>query len=236
MPNSGSVKRRRRKDRKRATAAAESPPGAGGAVPEEDGVQGTDTPPAPVEPRDRSVWVKGVVAGSPAQTAGLRVGDVILGLGEAEEATELFEEYRLAARGAKPRERPKETAATAAASAPTAAPAVEAGASPTTAPPPHVAEEEDEEEEEEEEDEEEEEEEQEQEETEEEAEDEEDLPIYEVEDLTEQKRISGKDYYLVKWKGFDEASWEPDENIGKELDSFKEAARRKGSKRGPGWL
>jgi len=42
----------------------------------------------------------------------------------------------------------------------------------------------------------------------------------------EHKVIDGKDFYLVKWKGYTETSWEPDENIGEELDELKESARR----------
>merc|ERR1712196_6300 len=49
--------------------------------------------------------------------------------------------------------------------------------------------------------------------------------IYEVEDLLEYKHIDGKDFYLVKWKGFKETSWEPDENIGQELAKLKVAAK-----------
>lgn len=55
-----------------------------------------------------------------------------------------------------------------------------------------------------------------------------DEAIYEVEDLLEYKPIDGKDFFLVKWKGYSETSWEPDENIGNELAELKEAARRGG--------
>ena len=40
-----------------------------------------------------------------------------------------------------------------------------------------------------------------------------DVEIFEVEDLLEHKSVDNKDYYLVKWKGYTETSWEPDENI-----------------------
>lgn len=50
--------------------------------------------------------------------------------------------------------------------------------------------------------------------------------VYEVEDLLEHKAVDGKDFYLVKWKGYGETSWEPDENIGQELSELKDAARR----------
>eukprot|EP00929_Paragymnodinium_shiwhaense_P073944 TRINITY_DN377_c0_g1_i2.p1 TRINITY_DN377_c0_g1~~TRINITY_DN377_c0_g1_i2.p1 ORF type:complete len:2003 (+),score=627.31 TRINITY_DN377_c0_g1_i2:115-6123(+) len=53
----------------------------------------------------------------------------------------------------------------------------------------------------------------------------EDDGVYEVEDLLEHKNVDGKHYYLVKWKGFGETSWEPDENIGNELSELKRAAR-----------
>merc|ERR1712060_375412 len=50
---------------------------------------------------------------------------------------------------------------------------------------------------------------------------------YEVEDLREHRVKDGQDFYLVKWKGFDEDTWEPDSNIGEELDDLKKAIRRK---------
>merc|ERR1711920_894989 len=51
--------------------------------------------------------------------------------------------------------------------------------------------------------------------------------MYEVEDLLEHRVKDGKDFYLVKWKGFDEDTWEPDCNIGEELDDLKKSIRRK---------
>jgi hypothetical protein len=38
---------------------------------------------------------------------------------------------------------------------------------------------------------------------------------YEVEQILDDKRVSGKPYYLVKWKGYDtlENTWEPIENL-----------------------
>jgi hypothetical protein len=38
---------------------------------------------------------------------------------------------------------------------------------------------------------------------------------YEVEQILDDKRVSGKLYYLVKWKGYDtlENTWEPIENL-----------------------
>jgi len=62
----------------------------------------------------------------------------------------------------------------------------------------------------------------------------EDEGIYEVEDLLEYKLIDGKEFYLVKWKGYNETSWEPDENIGQELAQLKEAAKRGGGGEGEG--
>ncbi|XP_038066709.1 uncharacterized protein LOC119736770 [Patiria miniata] len=42
---------------------------------------------------------------------------------------------------------------------------------------------------------------------------------YEVECLTERKKLSGKIYYLVKWKGFTEQTWEPAGNVSYQLRS-----------------
>jgi hypothetical protein len=38
---------------------------------------------------------------------------------------------------------------------------------------------------------------------------------YEVEQILDDKRVSGKPYYLMKWKGYDtsENTWEPIENL-----------------------
>lgn len=55
---------------------------------------------------------------------------------------------------------------------------------------------------------------------------EQDEGIYEVEDLLEHKVVDGRDYFLVKWKGYGDTSWEPNENIGEELAELKEAAKR----------
>mmetsp|Transcript_13436 Transcript_13436/g.26597 ORF Transcript_13436/g.26597 Transcript_13436/m.26597 type:complete len:81 (-) Transcript_13436:249-491(-) len=40
-------------------------------------------------------------------------------------------------------------------------------------------------------------------------------PEYEVDRILDSKRISGKQHYLVKWKGFGvkDASWEPAKNL-----------------------
>ncbi len=38
--------------------------------------------------------------------------------------------------------------------------------------------------------------------------------VYEVEDLLDHKNEHGSNHYLVKWKGFPDPTWEPDENIG----------------------
>ncbi|CAE8611331.1 unnamed protein product [Polarella glacialis] len=51
--------------------------------------------------------------------------------------------------------------------------------------------------------------------------------VFEVEDLLDFKTTDGRDLYLVKWKGFGETSWEPDENIGQELADLKRGARAK---------
>jgi hypothetical protein len=50
--------------------------------------------------------------------------------------------------------------------------------------------------------------------------------IYEVEDLLDHKHIDGKDYFLVRWKSYSDTSWEPDENIGQELQKLKDAAKQ----------
>ncbi|XP_038052671.1 uncharacterized protein LOC119725346 [Patiria miniata] len=42
---------------------------------------------------------------------------------------------------------------------------------------------------------------------------------YEVECLTERKKLRGKIYYLVKWKGFTEQTWEPAGNVSYQLRS-----------------
>ena len=55
--------------------------------------------------------------------------------------------------------------------------------------------------------------------------DEQDEGIYEVEDVLEHKSVDGKDYFLVKWKGYGDTSWEPDENMGDELSDLKAAAK-----------
>eukprot|EP00438_Fugacium_kawagutii_P015883 Skav206407 [mRNA] locus=scaffold2210:163632:183175:+ [translate_table: standard] len=44
----------------------------------------------------------------------------------------------------------------------------------------------------------------------------------------------GKDLYLVRWKGYSEPSWEPDENIGSELAALKRAARERAGADGEG--
>merc|ERR1712039_762077 len=65
------------------------------------------------------------------------------------------------------------------------------------------------------------------------AEDEKDVAVdpddtlFEVEDLLEHRSTDGKDYYLVRWKGFEEETWEPDDNIDEELTDRKEELRRK---------
>ena len=41
------------------------------------------------------------------------------------------------------------------------------------------------------------------------------------------RQANGKELYLVKWKGYSENSWEPDENIGAELAGLKRAARER---------
>merc|ERR1712194_840291 len=56
--------------------------------------------------------------------------------------------------------------------------------------------------------------------------------VFEVEDIAGHKVKDGKDFFLIKWKGFKEASWEPDENVGQELKHLKEEAKKVKSKKG----
>ena len=48
------------------------------------------------------------------------------------------------------------------------------------------------------------------------------------------RHSDGKDLYLVRWKGYAEPSWEPDENIGSELATLKRAARERAGGEGEG--
>ena len=48
------------------------------------------------------------------------------------------------------------------------------------------------------------------------------------------RHADGKDLYLVRWKGYSENSWEPDENIGSELADLKKAARERAQGEGEG--
>jgi len=51
---------------------------------------------------------------------------------------------------------------------------------------------------------------------------------FEVEDLLEHRvGDDGQDFFLVKWNGYTETSWEPEGNIGSELNSLKEAVKRR---------
>jgi len=51
---------------------------------------------------------------------------------------------------------------------------------------------------------------------------------FEVEDLLEHRvGDDGEDFFLVKWNGYTETSWEPDSNIGAELNGLKEAVKRR---------
>merc|ERR1711994_241305 len=46
---------------------------------------------------------------------------------------------------------------------------------------------------------------------------------YEIEKIVDKRKRGGKVQYLVEWKDFDEPSWEPKENLGKELiDDYEE--------------
>lgn len=56
-----------------------------------------------------------------------------------------------------------------------------------------------------------------------------DEEVYEVEDLLDYRNDDGKELYLVKWKGYDQPSWEPNENIGQELHELKRRARTRAS-------
>mmetsp|Transcript_647 Transcript_647/g.458 ORF Transcript_647/g.458 Transcript_647/m.458 type:complete len:97 (-) Transcript_647:11-301(-) len=51
--------------------------------------------------------------------------------------------------------------------------------------------------------------------------------VFEVEDLLDHKFENGKHHYLVKWQGFAETTWEPDENIGSELAKLKESLQKR---------
>jgi len=51
---------------------------------------------------------------------------------------------------------------------------------------------------------------------------------FEVEDLLEHRvGDDGQDFFLVKWNGYTETSWEPDSNIGSELNGLKEVVKRR---------
>merc|ERR1712228_751151 len=51
--------------------------------------------------------------------------------------------------------------------------------------------------------------------------------MYEVEGILDHRKKDGVDFYLVKWKGYTEQTWEPDANIGEELNDLKDSIRRR---------
>lgn len=55
--------------------------------------------------------------------------------------------------------------------------------------------------------------------------------LYEVEDLLEVKELEAEGekhcFWLVKWRGFEEATWEPDANLGSDLQDKKAELLRK---------
>merc|ERR1719473_875441 len=53
-----------------------------------------------------------------------------------------------------------------------------------------------------------------------------DEEVFEVEDLVDYRNVNGVDYFLVKWKGDNDQTWEPDENIGEALGDMKSKAKR----------
>ena len=48
--------------------------------------------------------------------------------------------------------------------------------------------------------------------------------VYEVEAILKRRERAGKSQYLIKWKGFDQNSWEPERNIDKQAVKEYDAA------------